>query len=407
MAKAKMIEVSRKRPTGLGADDLFDYDLEEEFDQADKHDGKRRCEEDERISKEQATALAGERIASAIKRLQKATTVSYGPGLRIQKAQEAKQILAEEKAVDESTLEVMEEGHVYRNCPKAIVVPCSIMSGRLRREFGGLKQHRGVLSCRLRLDFGRYCRPSLMLILRRNKNLKKPLNLKNAGSFYEVTFKWEPGGTAGEGEYQIKDAQFNSFRHEDEAKLVEEKLWEDWDTSEVYRLSDEERERLGLISFTGRCARIESTINRGAFQVDLDRGQLELLEELYRTTETRLNVLFLVPDADERNPRQTSRHSTDFGVHEWQWFDTACVERLQPDHQYMDKDGNLNITLDMRSIKTFQNRMYAVYDKEIVQCQELERSQKVPSPSGLSHWASTRMTSKCTIPASRGIAFPS
>jgi hypothetical protein len=95
----------------------------------------------------------------------------------------------------------------------------------------------------------------------------------------------------------------------------------------------------------GRYAYTESSINQGAFQVGVDAGIDTLLQELYRTSETRLHVSFLIPDANERNPRQTSRESVTFIENEWSWFEMALAQRLQLDHQYLDDAGNLNITL--------------------------------------------------------------
>jgi AAA domain len=331
---------------------------------------KRRYNEDERISDEQASR------AGAIKRLRKATTASHGPGLPIQKALDAKEVLRDEKPVDESTLEILEKDHAYRNCPKAITVPCSVMRGRLQRDFGGLISHKGVLDCRLRIDFGRYGRPSFLLILRRSKKLNVPLNMKDTNSFYEVAFRWQPGCMTEGGKYQVEDMEVNSFRKEDEASLVRAGLWNAWSSSEVYSLNDEDRKRLVLLSFTGGYAQIESSVNQGAFQVGLDEGTQQLLDDLYRTHEPQLNVLFLVPGADGRNPRQSSRDSTNFLTNELAWFQLAYAMKLQPDHQYLDKDGNLNITLEMRDIQTFKNRMYPIYSKEVLKCQELEKSQR-------------------------------
>ncbi|ERF70534.1 hypothetical protein EPUS_08596 [Endocarpon pusillum Z07020] len=383
--KEKVADITSKHEW---ADMSSSFSLQEgEEGHDDAHDAKRMRQEFQPMPEEDAMAIAvGRSKTDAIKRLEKGTSAAAAIGLKLKRE-------AREEPVDESTLAVLEEGvPAYRDCPKAISVPCLFQRWGDHKEFGGVKAQHANFSYRLRIDFGRYGRPSIQLTIRRSKVLSKPLDTAARDSYYEVKFKWQPGCVT---DVQVQvdyGDQDNETRTEitrwmiesmmltpfmdDRDVLIDKGLWQHSPRSQVERLSDEDKARLVALSFNGRHGQIETNINVAALQLGVrDPPTLRLLGDLFGKEDAGLTILFLVPDYNGVNPNQTSRDAYGFMHNEFSWFKLMYDGRWPPDHPYLDDEHELNITLDMRDISTFKNRMYVVYSKDVTKRQNAQKQE--------------------------------
>jgi hypothetical protein len=287
----------------------------------------------------------------------------------------------------------------YQFKPDPLSAPCMMKLPSSGTEYGRFDSDEGsgplALTCRI--NHGHMAEPSLKIRLRKAKNNKGPVKNQEEKTFMEATFAWAPGldvGTMDDGStrYQLQDC--GAYDLDDYVKEIGLKIPTSG-TSLLRNVDADVRDRLVILRATVNQARIDAEKQaRGAFNQNAPQDVQHLVDILWKVPCLTFDVAFLVPET--------------LGLTAEEWlcghFDPHLGQDLKdrpyPMAPYF-KDGELNIHLDMPSIKYFGNRIFcrwtdvqkleylraAVEDED---SNKFPETYRIPEPKGFGRYEDSR-----------------
>lgn len=315
----------------------------------------------------------------------------------------------EVELVDYDTIKIPHPDFLF--VPQPFSASCLLKLCGSGTEYGHFnpEDDSGALTLFCRVNHGHMAEPSINIRLRKAKNNKGPVDAKEPNSFMDSHFFWAPGVPVGRKEdgsivYQLQDCTAYTMDQYENLGVVKDPVR--GGRSILSTIAPEVRNRLVLLHIKGNNARIEAFRSaRGSFNNGATKDVKTLVDSLF----TKPHVDFVVAVLIHEHMGMTAKQWI-----EMEFNDTLkkhIEERTIPMAPYF-KDGNLNTSLDMPSIKSFANRMLCRLDAQQFQAfsealVEDETSDKfpevyrVPDPASFAKYPATReysMTKLWAVP---------